>query len=212
MKHQSEDARWRDGSRGPRGSGACTCVLGTGGRSIVATGSGHCQRSGTRECSRPREGHRYGKKREGSWAWTGRKVGRWGEEGSPAPACPLSQARTLPGSLGAAAALAARPRIACLPGRAARASGASARNRARPGGPRAAGARGRPASGSWYPGARQGLGTWGRDPGREARCGAVGRGGAGAPGAEPRRGCPEPGSPGGQRGAPAGGGVRSVAR
>jgi len=142
----------------------------------VATGSGHCQRSGTRECSRPREGHRYGKKREGSWAWTGRKVGRWGEEGSPAPACPLSQARTLPGSLGAAAALAARPRIACLPGRAARASGASARNRARPGGPRAAGARGRPASGSWYPGARQGLGTWGRDPGREARCGAAGRG------------------------------------
>lgn len=95
------------------------------------------------------------KKGDGSWAWNGTKVGRWGEEGSPAPACPLSQARTLPGSPGAAAALAARPRIACLPGRAARASGASARNRARPGGPRAAGVRGRPGLGT-----RQGAGTW----------------------------------------------------
>lgn len=42
-----------------------------------------------------------------------------GREGSPAPACPLSRARTLPGSPGVAAAQAARPRIASLPGRAA---------------------------------------------------------------------------------------------
>lgn len=166
-----------DASRGPRGSGARTCALGTAGRSIVAIGSGHCPQSGTRECSRLREGPGSGKKKgERSWAWTGRKVGRWGEEGSPAPACPLSQARTLPGSPGAAAALAAQPRIACLPGRVARASGASARNRARPGGPRAAGERGRPAPGSGDPRARQGPGTRGRDPGREARCGAAGRG------------------------------------
>lgn len=111
-----------------------------------------------------KEGRELGRARE--------EGGALGREGSPALACPLSPPRTLPGSLGAAAAAAGRPRIASLPGRAAPARSASARNRARPRGPRAAGARGRPSpgtlrrAGTQARGRNPGAGTWSGDRGR----------------------------------------------
>lgn len=94
-------------------------------------------------------------------------------EGSPALACPLSPARTLPGSPGVAATREAQPRIAFLPGRAARARSASSRNRAR-----RVGWRGREgpswlaaAPSSWDPGTGQGQGPECKD-----QEGAAGRG------------------------------------
>lgn len=99
-----------------------------------------------------------------------------GEAGrSPAPACPLSRPRTLPGSPRPQLLAPALPGIASLPGRAAPARSARARNRARPRGRRAAGARGRPSSET-----DGGAGTRARLRDRVARAGIgdPGRGGA----------------------------------
>lgn len=136
-------------------------------------GSELCTLSVTAPENVPGLGKNLGLAKEGRELGTAREEGgALGREGSPALACPLSPPRTLPGSLGAAAAAAGRPRIASLPGRAAPARSASARNRARPRGPRAAGARGRPSSGTLRRAGTQArgrnprAGTWSGDRGR----------------------------------------------
>lgn len=82
------------------------------------------------------------KRRELGAAWEEGGVVK--REGSPALACPLSPARTLPGSPGVAATRAAQPRIAFLPGRAARP--AAPAPEIGPGGSGGEGGRGRPSS------------------------------------------------------------------
>lgn len=85
----------------------------------VTEGSGYLMLT-TRESSNLGKVLGLAKKKEGrelDAAWE--KGGVVRREGSPALACPLSPARTLPGSPGVAATREAQPRIAFLPGRAA---------------------------------------------------------------------------------------------
>lgn len=110
----------------------------------MTEGSGHLVFT-TRECSNLGKVLGLAKKiREGGGGEAWEEGGVVAREGSPALTCPLSPARTLPGSPGVAATRAALPRIAFLPGRAARP--AAPAPEIGPGGSGGEGGRGRPSS------------------------------------------------------------------